>query len=592
MRSRHLGDGTPPRPVGPFLVALVLALLAAAGCGGPDAPPPTGGGGPGGDPGLLAGTLPDEEGDPRPGGNLRLALPLLPGSWNPVTEPPGPSSAVAAGAVFEPLLRVGASREPEPWLATSVTPDAAGAVWTIVVREGVRFHDGTELSAAVVAANLEARRDTVLGAQALAPVAAVTVVNATTVDVTMRRPWFGFDRVLTSPLGWMVSAATLRTPERVDGTGTSTGEDGAAVETDEEPGEPGAEPEGAGTAPDQGLQPAGTGPYLLEPIASGAVADRRKLVRHEDYWGGPPPLEAVELLAVPDDQTRADLLAAGEVDLVLTSRTDDLVRFVGRDGFRQTEDPFATEQLVILNSGTGPFDDPELRRAAVLAVDPVATAETLSGSLGRPASGPFAEGETWAVDDDGHPAPDPTEAAAIVEALEGDGEALSIEILVGPTVSDVRAAAAVAEQWEAVGLDAGLEIRTQPALDAAVRSGDYQAAVVRGFGGPDPETLWPRWHRSGSGEIGAPAHNVTRFVSADLDAALEQLRRSSDTATRWEHQAEAVRQANAGHSQVWLLHDTWGLLATDRVGGLRAPELLGFGRGDQATWWPDIWLRE
>ena len=51
----------------------------------------------------------------------------------------------------------------EPWLAESVEPNEDSTVWTITLREGVKFHDGTDLTAEVVKNNLDAYRGAVPG---------------------------------------------------------------------------------------------------------------------------------------------------------------------------------------------------------------------------------------------------------------------------------------------------------------------------------------------------------------------------------------------------------------------------------------------
>ncbi len=65
--------------------------------------------------------------------------------------------------VYEPLTIGGTDGEPHPYLLESFTPNEDFTVWTLVVREGIKFHDGTALDADAVAFNLE--RDPQLGAR-------------------------------------------------------------------------------------------------------------------------------------------------------------------------------------------------------------------------------------------------------------------------------------------------------------------------------------------------------------------------------------------------------------------------------------------
>src|SRR5215213_5205679 len=58
--------------------------------------------------------------------------------------------------VFETLVALKpGTTEPEPGLAESWEPNADGKVWTFKIREGVKFHDGTDLDAAAVCTNFD-----------------------------------------------------------------------------------------------------------------------------------------------------------------------------------------------------------------------------------------------------------------------------------------------------------------------------------------------------------------------------------------------------------------------------------------------------
>ncbi len=59
------------------------------------------------------------------------------------------------GIIYEPLARYGSDGSPEPFLAESITPDSTALTWTIKVRKGVKFSDGSDLNAEVVKWNLD-----------------------------------------------------------------------------------------------------------------------------------------------------------------------------------------------------------------------------------------------------------------------------------------------------------------------------------------------------------------------------------------------------------------------------------------------------
>src|SRR5690606_24149257 len=116
-------------------------------------------------------------------------------------------------AIFDTLLTFDENRQLVPALATSVTPNADGTVWTITVREGVTFHDGTPFDAAVVKANIDKRKSNPITGGALAPIGEVVVVDPKTVEVRMSTPWFGYDYTLAAQGGYMESLGQLSSPD-------------------------------------------------------------------------------------------------------------------------------------------------------------------------------------------------------------------------------------------------------------------------------------------------------------------------------------------------------------------------------------------
>ena len=79
-----------------------------------------------------------------------------------------------------------------PYLAKSVTPNADNTVWTITLRDGIKFHDGTPLTADAVKQNIEAWRVGQLYSSIYKDITDVTVVDPLTLTITVSRPWVAF----------------------------------------------------------------------------------------------------------------------------------------------------------------------------------------------------------------------------------------------------------------------------------------------------------------------------------------------------------------------------------------------------------------
>jgi len=180
-----------------------------------------------------------------------------------------------------------------PFLAEAVTPNADSTEWTITLRPGVTFHDGSPLTADVVRNNLDAYRGQYPGRTSLlfqfvlANIAAVDVVDPLTVRVTTGLPWSSFPSFLYSSgrLG-MIAQSQLDDPEN------------CATDL------------------------VGTGPFKF---VEWQVNDHLSLERNEDYWRTDadgnqlPYLDELEFRPVIEQQQRINGLKSGEIDAFHTS---------------------------------------------------------------------------------------------------------------------------------------------------------------------------------------------------------------------------------------------------------------------------------
>ncbi|HLT70298.1 MAG TPA: ABC transporter substrate-binding protein, partial [Acidimicrobiales bacterium] len=157
-----------------------------------------------------------------------------------------------ARAIYDTLTVPNGDGEFVPFLAESVTADPSYTDWTIRLRPGIRFHDGSPLTAEVVKNNLDAYRGQYPGRTSLlfqfvlADIDTVNVVDELTLQVTTKRPWPSFPSFLYSSgrLG-IIAQAQLDDPETC------------------------------------ASNLIGTGPFKLEEWK---VNDHLTVVRNEDYW--------------------------------------------------------------------------------------------------------------------------------------------------------------------------------------------------------------------------------------------------------------------------------------------------------------------
>ncbi|HEY1237562.1 MAG TPA: ABC transporter substrate-binding protein [Solirubrobacterales bacterium] len=195
----------------------VLALLGVAGCGGGDG----GGAGPGGG-------LPPAGG----GGTLAYALPGLPGALDPLAAR-GRAAQTVARQVYEPLVAqltapYGQTIR-QPGLALSARPSADRTIWTVTLRLGVRFQDGTPFNAAAVLANSRRWQSDPRGRALLPNLFAVDAPRPDEVRFLLDAPVRHLPALLASPRLGIVSPQALdpesgqRAKFRADVRGSGTG---------------------------------------------------------------------------------------------------------------------------------------------------------------------------------------------------------------------------------------------------------------------------------------------------------------------------------------------------------------------------------
>ncbi|GAA3167100.1 hypothetical protein GCM10020255_053330 [Rhodococcus baikonurensis] len=201
------------------------------------------------------------------------------GGYNPVAG----FGAAGEAKMYDGLVRLtGGTGMPgfEPSLAAEMpTANADATVWTVKLRDGVTFSDGSTFDAADVVATYKAILDPASASEARSSsdmISDVVAVDDSTVEFRLA---YSYAPLLTKMLIGMVPSESLATP-------------GLAAESP------------LNTAP------VGTGPYTLVDLSP----DRAVFEANENYWDGAPEIKKLTLLYVPDDNTRAQRMVSGEID--------------------------------------------------------------------------------------------------------------------------------------------------------------------------------------------------------------------------------------------------------------------------------------
>ncbi|ELZ37243.1 ABC transporter periplasmic protein [Halorubrum tebenquichense DSM 14210] len=403
---------------------------------------------------------------------------------------------------------VGLSGELEISTAPDVTRPGLAADWeinddrteyTFTLRDGVTFHDGSELTSADVRYTFERIMDPDVGARysgVLTAVESIETPDDSTVVLSMSERYNPLLRQLAF-------------------TGTAIIPEGSASE--------------------QASNPVGTGPFVFESRQQG---NRAELSAFDDYWGEGPYVDTLEERTMTDPDTRLTGLTDGDLDYINDIPLDDMSSYVdGANDAVQTSTwrPLAFNHMYLHNDRP-PFDSVNWRRAIDFALD---KQELVEGAL-------FGQGSTLATpsfpnspyrNDDLDPRPqDVEQARSLIEDSEyGIDEFAPIEFKVTTNYPwHVTAATIMEQHFSEVGLDVEIqELQWGDWLTQVTSNMDYRMAMVNWFGGWEPAQMYRGlFHSEGS-------FNSFAYASDDFDSAIE----NAETAPSEEEEVEYYREA-------------------------------------------------
>jgi len=298
-----------------------------------------------------------------------------------------------------------------PGLAKSWAVDAADKnKWVFKLREGVKFHDGSEFTADAVIWNLDKllkndapqfdQRQAAQGRSRIPAVAGYKVVDKYTVEITTKAA----DATLPYQIAWIM----MSSPAQWEKVGKSWE---AFAKT-----------------------PSGTGPWKL---AAFTPRERAELVPFADYWDKArvPKLDKIVLLPLPEPNARAAALRSGQVDWI-EAPSPDLVPSLKGAGFQIVTNAYPHNWTWHLSRVEGsPWNDIRIRKAANLAVDREGLKELLGGMM-IPAQGFYPPGHQWFGNPTFKVKRDLTEAKKLMaEAGYSTDKPLVTKILISPSGS-------------------------------------------------------------------------------------------------------------------------------------------------------------
>lgn len=264
-------------------------------------------------------------------------------------DPPGfpsASGSLVQRGVYEALLTAKPGGGLEPVLAESYEVNEDNSVWTFHLREGVKFHDGTNFNAQAVKDNyvrtveIGLSLSGVIGRFLTDPENQMVVIDDHTIDFRFDQPQPFFADALASSYGaWIVSPKAF-TEHDIEGDWSHEWLDTHAV---------------------------GTGPYMLEEFRP---EEQITLVKFDDYWRGweGRHFDTVLVKVIEDISLNRQLLERGDVDLVVKVTPEDFEALQGNPDLAVHQD-FGVKYTIVFMGCYGPLASPEARQAMSYAFD-------------------------------------------------------------------------------------------------------------------------------------------------------------------------------------------------------------------------------
>lgn len=450
-----------------ILAAAFAALLLLSACGGADS---EGGGGP------------SLEGEPVPGGTIRVVQGGEPRMMDPAALiNVWVANGLLGNALYGTLMiNDEETLDIEYKMATDFTTSDGGRTFTLMLRPGLMFTDGTPLDAAAVKFNWDRLRDPSVASPSLPPaaqVASTEVVDPMTLKVTMVSPNPNFAQSLvTSGMNWIASPTALQ-----KGTEAFNAE------------------------------PVGAGPFTLVNWQRQSVIE---LTKNPDYWDAPRPyLDGITIRSATDTNQRVNAMTTGSADLASEASGASIAKAEAA-GLSSETVPTGGGQFIGLNVRSAPFDDERARRALALALDRDAINAAVYNGAGEVPETLFIEGSPFYTDTP-LPTTNRAEAQKLLDELAAEGKSLSFTFLAYSTPENRAVAEAFQTQLTVLdNVEANVEIIDFAAGVPRIAAHDFDMVILSSTVQDPDSSLWSVFHSTSRG-------NYTGISDPQLDEALD-----------------------------------------------------------------------
>ncbi|MDQ6670751.1 MAG: ABC transporter substrate-binding protein [Chloroflexota bacterium] len=415
----------------------------------------------------------------------------------------------------------------------------SGNSGTLHLRQGVKFHDGSDWNADVLEWNFQRMlsdpKSIAKGVlNGVDPSNPITKLDDHTVRINLTQPSPSLPEQLTSSLTFPISRAAFE----------KLGADQYA------------------------RNPVGTGPFKF---AEWKPSERIVLQRNENYWlkdsAGKqlPYLDGITYRLIIDDSVRLLELKAGNIDFTELIQGKDLPSVQSADSLNLVDGPWCGNAYrLIFNSKGGPFaTNLKLRQAALYAIDREAIAQALGQGVGTASKFLLLPGSLGYDESLPYYWYDADKAKSLMNEA-GFSSGLDVTFTVISREVDQLQAQIIKQMWEKIGIRAELDVLERAAWTQRLVTGggDFHVGSMRNpssAGDADPPLRTFLWTKG--------SFNVAHLSNPEMDAALDKGSGTYDTAQREiaYHDLQKLDFDLAYYGYIWMQRWNWAF--TKRVVG-------------------------